>query len=224
MKTPPPAATGDRASDDVREALRSLRVTPPDDGFSVQLRERLLAAGPPPAPGLFQRWRETWARHPGLFWPVTGTAAGALAGTVMFVILALTRGQGAGTAAGTTTAENPGGTAAQSVALPTSLASAEAVHQIPTDKVAVIRLNFTAEVAITDVAFEVRLPEGLAFWSGGRRLTDRTFGWRGDLAPGDNPMPVAVRGERPGRYRVVATAEMNGRRIEHALVLEVTGV
>ena len=73
------------------------------------------------------------------------------------------------------------------------------------------------------MAFEVRLPEGLSFWSEGRALPERSFVWRGRLAAGDNAVPIAVRGDRPGRYRVIATAEIDRRRVEHAVVLEVTG-
>jgi hypothetical protein len=202
----------DPASAEARRALRSLRVDPPDDGFSSRLRERLVAAGPPPAPGIWGRLGAALAPgggrlFPGLLWP----AAGVLAGAATFLLLGLGRGPTAG------------GLAAGAGGAVTAAAGAEAVHRIPSDKIAVIRLNFAAEVAIHDVAFEVRLPEGLAFWSEGHALAERSFLWHGDLFAGDNPLPIAVRGERPGRYRVVTTAEIDGRRIEHAVLLEVTG-
>jgi len=198
----------DTAEADVRGALRSLRVDPPvDEGFSARLRERLVAQGPPRAPRLSDRLAEAWARWRGrLVWP----AAGVLAGVATFALLFVARGP----AAPRLPAVAPAGPAVAD----------EAVHVIPVDKIAVIRLTFTADVAVDEVAFQVRLPEGLSFWSEGRALPERTFVWRGSLAAGENAVPIAVRGARPGRYRVFATAEMDQRRVEHALVLEVTGV
>ena len=197
----------DPASAEVRRALRALRVDPPDDGFAAGLRQRLIAAGPPRAPRLRERLAQAWARLGSrLAWP----AAGALAGAATFVLLMLARGSA------------PPSTGAAPTD-PARAVAAEAVHRIPADKIAVIRLNFTAEAAIEEVAFEIRLPEGLSFWSEGRALPERSFVWRGRLDAGDNPVPIAVRGERPGRYRVVTTAEIDRKRVEHAVVLEVTG-
>jgi hypothetical protein len=82
-------------------------------------------------------------------------------------------------------------------------------------------LAFSAEVAVESVTFEVTLPEGLAFWSNGRRLDERTFRWPGRLDAGENLIPIAVRGDRPGRYPVVATVEVEGRVLEHRVVLDV---
>jgi hypothetical protein len=196
----------DSAASEARSALRSLRVDPPDDGFAARLHERLVAEGPPRAAGLGQRLADAWARWRGrLVW----SAAGALVSAAAFALVLAARG-----------AAPP---APIAPADPASATVTEAVHVIPVDKVAVIRLNFTAEVAIEDVAFEVRLPEGLSFWSEGRTLPERLFVWRGSLAAGDNQVPIAVRGARPGRYRVVTTAGIDRRRVEHAVVLEVTG-
>jgi hypothetical protein len=191
---------------EARHALRSLRVDPPsDDGFATRLRERLIAEGPPRAPRLLDRLAEAWAAWRGrLVWP----AAGVLVGAATFALLLVARGPAP---------------ALRAVGPAQPALVAEAVHVIPVDKIAVIRLTFTAEVAVDEVAFQVRLPEGLAFWSEGHALPERTFVWRGSLAAGDNAVPIAVRGARPGRYRVVTSAEMDQRRIEHAVVLEVTG-
>jgi hypothetical protein len=202
-KTP---GDSDPAEVDVRRALRSLRVDPPDAGFGALLRERLVAEGPPRAPGLLDRARDAWARWRGrLVWP----AAGVLAGAATFALLLLARGPSPRLPV---------------VAAPAQPAVAdETVHVIPADKIAVIRLTFTAQVAVDEVAFQVRLPEGLAFWSDGRALPERTFVWRGSLVAGENAVPIAVRGARPGRYRVLTTAEMDQHRVEHAVILEVTG-
>jgi hypothetical protein len=94
---------------------------------------------------------------------------------------------------------------------------------VPSSKVAVIKLNFAAEAAVEDVTFEVALPEGLAFWSRGQRLALRTFRWPGRLEAGDNLIPIAVRGDRPGRFRVRARVETGSGVVEHELVLDVKG-
>jgi hypothetical protein len=194
----------DPAEAEARRALRSLRVDVPDGGFSTRLRERLIAEGPPRAPRLVDRLGEAWSRWRGrLVWP----AAGILAGAATFALLLLARGH-----------------APQLPAVAVSpVATNETVHVIPADKIAVIRLTFTADVAVDEVAFQVRLPEGLSFWSEGRALPERTFVWRGSLAAGENAVPIAVRGARPGRYRVLASADMDQHRVEHAVILEVTG-
>jgi hypothetical protein len=93
--------------------------------------------------------------------------------------------------------------------------------RVPSSKIAVIKLAFAAEVAVEDVTFEVTLPEGLAFWSSGKRLDERSFRWPGRLDAGENLVPIAVRGDRPGRYPVVATVEIGGRVLEHRVFLDV---
>jgi hypothetical protein len=231
---------GDPPHDDVRGRLRALRIDPeassedarqdaredahqdaredapeagtPEARVRAELHRRLLASGPPRPASLLERWRAISRLLPDL----RPAAVGVLAGATTFALLVALRP--AGTPRGSDAriqhaAEN--GAARR--------AAEETVHRIPADKVAVIRLNFTADVAIADVRFEVRLPDGLSFWSGGKPLAERSFRWRGDLAAGDNPLPIAVRGRWPGRYRVVATANLGARQIEHAVVLEMTG-
>ena len=141
------------------------------------------------------------AARPGTVWPLLGVATAAAA----FALLIHWRGPG----------EPAGGRNAP------GLADSVAAYQLPAAKVALIRFSFTAEIAVEDVDFTVTVPEGLAFWSGGEKLPERTFKWRGRLAAGDNQFPIAVRGEHPGRYRVRVTADMGGERIEHDVVLDV---
>jgi hypothetical protein len=195
----------------VRRALRALRSdAPPEQPFGARLHRRLVAAGRPPAASWLGRWREAWERRAAL----RGALAGALGTAAVFGLLHRA---------------HPDRHALAPVAQRTSAVEKTAaevpapVHLIPVDKIAVIRLTFTAEMAVADVMFEVRLPDGLFFWSEGQRVEVRTFQWRGRLTAGDNALPVAVRGERPGRYQVMASAEAEGRRVEHAVLLEVTG-
>ena len=196
---------------ELRKMLRGLRVEPPEpEAFASRLRDGLRAAGPPHRASLLAWLRELLLERSPVFSGVTGLLTGATA----FALLVMLQGvPGLPSARVTSVA----------AAAPAPEAAAEAVHRVPTDKIAVIRLNFNTDVAVADVTFEVRLPEGLSFWSDGKKLSDRSYRWRGNLTAGDNPLPVAVHGARPGRYRVVATADMDGNHVEHALVLEVFG-
>jgi hypothetical protein len=204
-------------ADDVRRMLRELRVTQPDGGFRESLHRRLLAEPEPKARGILPAVRAAFARWPGLLWPATGVASGALA----FALLVVLRGPAP--TPSVPVAQLNGPAQPNGSAQPNELALAEIVHRVPADKTAVIRINFATDVAMDDVNFEITLPEGLSFWSRGEKLAMRSFRWQGQLLQGDNPIPIAVRGDRPGRYRVRAGAETAGTRIEHDVVLEVEG-
>lgn len=195
---------------ELRRALRALAVDAPDGGFRAALHQRLACEPAPPATGLFDRvlgWirdRRAW------LWPVGGLAAGVAAYAMLVIV------HGDPIAAKTI----------QPMVVQT--APAESANgpvwpsfRVPSSKVAVIKLAFAAEVAVEDVTFEVTLPEGLAFWSHGKRLDERTFRWPGRLDAGENLIPIAVRGDRPGRYPVVATVEVGGRVLEHRVILDV---
>ena len=84
-----------------------------------------------------------------------------------------------------------------------------------------VRIDFHAEIPVDDVEFAIKLPEGLHFVSEGRELPDREFRWRGRLEQGSNPIPVAVRGRRAGRYTLVAHATGPDVETQHTVVLEV---
>jgi hypothetical protein len=192
------------------KALRSLSVDAPDNGFRAGLHHRLAAEPAPAALGLFDRalaWlrdRRAW------LWPAGGLAAGAAA----YALLVLLHG-------------NPmdlGRTQPQVTQVEPSAPATGPVwptFHVPSSKIAVIKLAFAAEVAVEDVTFEVTLPDGLAFWSSGKRLDERTFRWPGRLDAGENFVPIAVRGDRPGRYPVVASVAIGGRVLEHRVVLDV---
>ena len=196
------------------QALRALAVDAPDHGFRAALHLRLAAEPAPAAVGAFAAFFDrasVWLRdRRAWLWPVGGLAAGALAYALLVVVYG-----------------NPLGpqTSQPQVALtaPTAVSSGPVLpsFRVPSSKVAVIKLAFAAEVAVEDVTFEVTLPVGLAFWSSGKRLDERTFRWPGRLDAGENFIPIAVRGDRPGRYPVVATVEIGGRVLEHRVVLDV---
>jgi len=180
----------------LQERLRALRVDPPDGGFALALHRRLVAAGTPKEQGLWQRLRAAAASRPHLLWPAAGLAAALAA----FVALGLIR------------APAP---------LAPALIGRPATTEVPSTKVAMIRLDLTADVAVPDAAIEVRLPEGLVFWSDGKELAQRTFEWTQPLAAGGNEIPIAVRGLRPGHYQVVVKARIGDEGLEDTIPLEV---
>jgi hypothetical protein len=186
---------------DVQRRLRALRVDAPDGAFLVALHGRLAAEADRRRSGRVARAARWLWERPRLVWPALGIACGV---TVALLVLAGSRKVPlAPTEAGALALRQP------------------AVVRLPADKVAVIHLTFTADVSMDEVDFSVSLPDGLCFWSDGARLADRIFSWRGRLAPGENAMPIAVRGDRPGRYRVRATARAGQHEVEHDVVLEV---
>jgi hypothetical protein len=198
-------------SDELRGRLGALRVPPADGDFPARLHLRLASAGVPPTPGLGARLRELVERFRFLAWP----AGGVLAGVLTFALLSALRGPGPGGAVPVASA--PGGQA------PVARGEVTPTFVVPSAKVAVIKLAFAAEVDVDDVMFEVSLPEGLAFWSRGHSLPGRSYRWPGRLSAGENVFPVAVRGERPGVYRVKARARMGAETVEHEIVLDVKG-
>jgi len=174
--------------------------------FARNLHRRLVEAGPPATGATRQRiWNRLVPRGAWL-WP----ASGVLCGAATFALLALS------------SPENPGVQSAPLNAERTEDSDRlVGAYSVPASKVAVINLNFAADVSVENVTFEVALPEGLVFWSRGEALAERTFRWPGSLTAGDNIVPIAVRGEKPGLYRVTARAEVEGEAVEHQLLLEV---
>jgi hypothetical protein len=184
---------------DLRERLRALRVDPPERDFQASLHRRLVEAGPPVAPSPLARLRDA-LRERRLLWPVAGAIAGAAAALALVLARPALIGPGA-----------VGGG-------PAAVADAAVV---PATKVALVRVNLTAEAAVDEALIRVTLPPGLSFWADGAELPQRTFEWIQPLRAGDNEIPVAVRGQRPGRYRVAMTARVGDQRIEDEVLIEV---
>ena len=199
---------------DLDERLRSLKEDLPDDGFEASLHNKLVAAGPPPPVSLLDRFRD-FARARPLF---VGAATGVGVAAASFAVLVLLWKP-------PVPIDGPEpAPAIAAVSPPVTPPAPAAQHTVPVEKIALIKLNFSSEVAIADVEMTLSIDEGLAFWSEGELLPERSFSWVATLEAGDNPIPVIVRGQRPGRYALVATAIVDGERIEHRVELEVTGV
>lgn len=180
---------------EMRDRLRGLRIDPPDGDFPASLRRRLLAAGPPPTLPWWRRLRPA-ADGRKILWPLAGVAAGALAFLALTWIQELRRHPVAQTTTGYATL-------------------------LPATKVAVVRLNLSAEVAVERAHIRVALPPELAFWLDGQELGQRAFEWTQPLRSGDNEIAIAVRGQRPGRYRISVSARIGDERIEDEVFLEV---
>jgi hypothetical protein len=186
----------------LRERLAALREEPPELGFQASLHRQLVAAGPPePAPG-WDRVRWFLRRSAPVLWPAVGVAAGVAA----FLILSAV--------------QTPPAAPQESAAVAQPLETPGTA--VPASKVAVIKLDFTADVAVAEADFQVSLPEGLSFWADGEDLPLRSFQWTQPLNAGSNVIPIAVRGHKPGRYLVTAMARAGDQKIEHDVVLEVT--
>ena len=93
--------------------------------------------------------------------------------------------------------------------------------EFPATKVAVVRVNLSSNVAVQSAQIRISLPEGLVFWADGQALPQRSFEWTQPLAAGDNDIPIAVRGQHPGRYRMTVSARMGNEQVEHEVLLEV---
>ncbi len=182
---------------ELRRRLAALRIDPPEGDFALALRRRLVEAGPPAPPSWLARLREA-VRLPRLLWPAVGVAAGVAA----FLILA--------------PASRPPGR----VEGGPDTGSPSAV--LATSQVAVVRLNLSADVAVDAARIRITLPPGLSFWSDGQALAQRDFEWTQSLSPGDNEIPIAVRGQRAGRYRIAVDALVGGQRVEDSVLIEVT--
>jgi anti-sigma factor RsiW len=174
--------------------MRRAGSEPLPDGFALSLHQALVAAGPPERT-FMDRVRAAIAMRPMTF----AACAAALAAIV---------------SVGTTLkfSRHPVGTTpAQAIA-----------YRVPESKVALVKIDFVAEKNIDDVAFEITLPDGLRFVSGGQQLAERTFRFQGKLSAGDNPIPIAVKGPRAGRFKVIAHAIGPALDITQEVVLEVT--
>jgi hypothetical protein len=170
------------------------------DGYALSLRQALVEAGPP---------RRRWPN---------GLIDGLIDG--LRAILA-TRPKSLTAALALTAVMVIAGTRLVGRRAPLRTAATVA-YRVPASKVALVKVDFVAEEAIDGVAFEITLPDGLRFVSGGRELAERTFRFEGKLVAGSNPVPIAVKGPRPGRYSLIAHAIGPSLDVTQQVTLEVT--
>jgi len=199
---------------ELRGLLAGLREDAADDGFSAELHRRLVQAGAPAVPGAFDRLRAYVGRRPLL----VGLLAGACAGAAVFLALRLAMPvavlvQAPREVAATELACAP-------TAAPLIEPSVE-VFVVPAGKVAMVEFHFAVERAVDDAEFNVLLPSALSFFSDGELLVERSFHWNAPLSEGDNRVPFAIVGQKPGKHRVTATATVDGEVVVHEVVLDV---
>jgi hypothetical protein len=178
---------------ELRRRLGALRADLPEGDFQASLRQRLVAAGPPADPSPWARLAEA-LRPRQVRW--AALAAVGAAALLLVTGLALRPPAGGGKPFGTTLAST---------------------------QVAVVRLNLSAEAPVDAAHIRITLPPGLSFWADGQALAARHLEWSQPLEAGDNEIPIAVRGQRPGRYRIAVDARIGGQRIEDEVLIEVTG-
>lgn len=188
------------------------RATVPPDGFAAALQARLVREPVPPVPLSARLWRrlERLGLDSG---PRLGLALGGAALSVLAVAVPLQLRRAP--------ADAVHGVGVHGTAPAGSEQVIAASFRVPSQRIAVVRLDFVADVSVEDVDFEVTLPSGLQFVDAGRVLAEQTLSWRGSLLLGSNPIPLAVRGARPGRYRVTAQARGAGLDVRHDILLEV---
>jgi hypothetical protein len=173
--------------------MRRAGSEPLPPGFAPALRQKLVAAGAPRR-ALVDRLRAAISLQ-----PVTWAACAAGLAAVISI----------------------GGTLAFMHHAQPAL-SAAATYKVPESKVALVKIDFVADKTIDDVSFEITLPDGLRFVSGGEQMAERTFRFQGKLNRGDNSIPIAVKGPRAGRYTVIAHAIGAELDVTQQVVLEVT--
>jgi len=180
---------------EVRARLRALRSDLAEGDFRARLRAKLVADGPPQSRSLGQRLLSP-LRGARWLWP----AAGVAAGVATFLALSMLRMAGP---------------------RPAPVDAGSLVTRLPATRVALVRLNLTADAAVELAHIRITLPPELSFWADGEALGDRSFEWTQPLRRGDNEIPIAVRGQRPGRYRIAVTAHFGDAKVEDEVVLDV---
>lgn len=227
------------ADDELGAALADLRDGPldGDDGaeFRATLHRRLVQAGAPRPAGAWQRLQAWFAERP----LAMGSASGVCAGIAAFWVMAsVTAGPGSVSQTSQTSqtvaeTHNPvrgpatGNGTEVACATPESAAQVARVRTqadvfvVPEGKVAMVQLHFAVADAVGEAEFGVLLPAGLAFFSDGEALAQRSFHWVAPLSAGDNAIPIAVVGRAPGQHRITATATIAGEVVVHEVVLDV---
>jgi hypothetical protein len=174
--------------------LRRAGDAPLPGGFQAELHFKLVAAQPA-GHSVGQRLRDWLAARPFAFATVSAALAAVLA------------------VGGTLTMLGRGTVSPQTL---------QTAFRVPEAKVALVKIDFVSGKEIDDVNFEILLPDGLRFYSGGHELAERSFQWQGKLSSGSNLVPIAVKGVRPGLYHVIAHATGDNLDVSQDVVLEVT--
>jgi hypothetical protein len=170
---------------------QQVALPPLPPGFTRDLALRIAASGPP-ARSLTDRLRGLLARR-----PFVTLATAACGGAALALVVA------------------------QAGARLHAATPAAISYAMPSNQIALVRVEFIADAPIDQVDFEVLLPDGLHFFAQGEEVAERAFQWQGSLRAGSNIIPVAVRGARPGRYHLIAHAVAKDLDVLHRVEIEV---
>jgi hypothetical protein len=177
------------------------RAEPLPEDFAAGLHRKLVEAGPPRLPHGTRALE--WLRQAVAARPLASLGAAAAVAALGASLLTIGMARRAPVPAAERWASEP-------------------MPRVPASKIALVRVDFVAAAPVEDVRFEILVPEGLRFFSSGRELSERSFQWRGRLGAGSNPIPVAVKGQRPGRYRLIAHATGVDLDVTEEVWIEVT--
>ena len=84
-----------------------------------------------------------------------------------------------------------------------------------------IKIAYTADRPLTDVAVTIRLDEGISFYTDDEKLRSlREYTWHGDLRTGINEIPFVVTVERLGTHRIRTEASYDDYRHRHDVELQ----
>ena len=92
--------------------------------------------------------------------------------------------------------------------------------EVETGKPVTVRLVFTSDEEIRNVAFDIELEPGVEFATSDSEIAAmQVLQWNGDLKRGRNEIPFAVTVAKPGRWVVTARAQYHDETHEHRIVL-----
>ena len=209
----------DHEDEELRGLLSGLREDPADNGFGAALHRRLVQAGVPAAPSGFDRIRAFLGGRPALVGVLAGMAAGAAVFFALRIALPTARQQPPSALIQAAPRSSPNAVACAPAA--TVIEPSVEVFVVPAGKVAMVQFHFAVERAVEEAEFSVLLPAALSFFSDGEALPERSFHWTAPLTEGDNRIPFAIVGQKPGKHRVTATATVAGEVVVHEVVLDV---
>ena len=103
----------------------------------------------------------------------------------------------------------------------TRVTSTVDTYAVPKNQIALVKFHFSSKVDMAKVKMRIELPNGISFWSDGKRLAQNEVVWTGALSRGENVFPVAVVADQEGPFEVMATAHLDSSILTHKVRLEI---
>jgi hypothetical protein len=96
--------------------------------------------------------------------------------------------------------------------------------EVPAGRPITIELEYEAARDIAQVTVTIELEAGLSFYSDIPDISSRkTISWSGPLKQGRNAVPFVVTAAHTGTWRIATTAEYDGLRHRHRVILSADG-